>query len=557
MKKQKRTIHEVNYWESMADSMIALLLCILLVMLLLMMYLVRSDDNLVDDKLGYRYELYDDPDEGGGNHGYGRVDDKPGDNYHYDRDDDGDDGGGGNYGGGGSYGEKGEGEDDYAYEDPDPGAGEGEGLDRAAVFVQVMDGETQRTIKKEGITFELYDRDALLTVLNTYYPKRVSYKTYKTDNEGVFFLPERIVPETYYLNCLTSISGYDTGENTYFTIDQSYSWEDPFVVNVMLYPSKNSVEVHLKNNSDGKAITGAVFQVVAAENITTADGTLRYRENTVVDTITVDGSGVGRSKELYLGSYELRQVTVPEYYGKMEKEIPVTLKSRTATKQREKVEIFLSKTTVELTAVDALYDTIRLPNTQYALRSAEGALIKMYQTNDQGRFTITDLKKNTTYRLSQESAPKGYQKNPEERTFRVSGDGFINGAVQTQMQMESRILRMSISVQDQLFRNLVSDVHMALLDMDANVVRTWTTSGIEQTIEGLPAGEYQLVVGGNRDNAIQITLKDQAELQKVSVSRWTTLDIAAVVILIVVSAALVWLVIWLIKEKKKRKGSEL
>ena len=40
---------------------------------------------------------------------------------------------------------------DEEFEDPDPGAGEGDGSDRAAVFVQVMDGETNRTIKKDVV----------------------------------------------------------------------------------------------------------------------------------------------------------------------------------------------------------------------------------------------------------------------------------------------------------------------------------------------------------------------------------------------------------------------
>lgn len=549
MKKSNRKSTEVSYWESMADSMVALVLCILLVMMLLMLYLVRIDDNdMQDDRLGYSYEQYDDPDDGGGNHSYGKVDDEAGDAYERDDDD-----GGGGYGGGGG----GTGTDDFSYEDPDPGAGEGEGLDRAAVLVQVIDGETERTIKKAGITFELYNTDAVLQTLNTYYPKKISYKQYKTDENGVFYLPERLVLDTYYLHCLTVVPGYDTGDNCYFEIDQGYDWDDPFVVNVRLYPSKSVIELHLKDASDAVAISGAAFQVIAAENVTTADGTLRYQENSVVDNITIGADGTGRSKELYLGSYLLRQTGVPEYYGKIEQEEQVTLKARTAAKQQEVVNLYAEKTSVEITAVDELYDTVPLTNASFTLRTAAGTILQQFTTDTQGRFAISNLKKNTDYQLQQETAPEGYQKQLENLTFRVSSEGYIDGTVSTAMEVTNRTLRISVGVQDKLFRNFVSDVNLALMDAEGNIIKNWSTTGMEQVIEGLSSGEYKLIMGGNQDNAMTILVEDKAELQEFRLERWTTADIATLIVVSAVSAGLLVLLIWLLKNQKaKRKGSE-
>ena len=145
MKKQKQKRHydEVNYWESMADSMVGLLLCILLITLLLIMYLVRVPDNdYVDVAEGDNYESFQDEEPGGGNHAYGQNDDSEGDAWQQGNTDGTEEKGGGHSGGGG-----GEDDENYKYEDPDPGAGEGYGSDRAAVLVQVVDGETNRTIK--------------------------------------------------------------------------------------------------------------------------------------------------------------------------------------------------------------------------------------------------------------------------------------------------------------------------------------------------------------------------------------------------------------------------
>ena len=53
-------------------------------------------------------------------------------------------------------------------------------------------------------------------------------------------------------------------------------------------------------------LEGAVYEVRAAEDISTPDGTLRYSKGEVVDTITTSSDGFVKSKELYLGKYEVK-----------------------------------------------------------------------------------------------------------------------------------------------------------------------------------------------------------------------------------------------------------
>lgn len=60
-----------------------------------------------------------------------------------------------------------------------------------------------------------------------------------------------------------------------------------------------------------QALAGAVFEIAAAEDITTADGTVRHAASEVVDTITTDESGSAVSKELYPGKYTVREIQAP------------------------------------------------------------------------------------------------------------------------------------------------------------------------------------------------------------------------------------------------------
>ena len=63
-----------------------------------------------------------------------------------------------------------------------------------------------------------------------------------------------------------------------------------------------------------KGLAGAVYEITAAEDIITPDGTLRYAAGEVVDTVTTDETGLAESKPLYLGKYEVREITAPTGY---------------------------------------------------------------------------------------------------------------------------------------------------------------------------------------------------------------------------------------------------
>ncbi len=54
-------------------------------------------------------------------------------------------------------------------------------------------------------------------------------------------------------------------------------------------------------------LKGAVYEITAAEDIYTLDGTLRASKGEVVDTVTTGArNGTAVSKELYLGKYEVK-----------------------------------------------------------------------------------------------------------------------------------------------------------------------------------------------------------------------------------------------------------
>ena len=72
-----------------------------------------------------------------------------------------------------------------------------------------------------------------------------------------------------------------------------------------------------------KGLAGAAYEITAAEDIITPDGTLRYAKDTVVDTVITDESGNAASKPLYLGKYTVRETKAP--YGMVLNSTPKTV----------------------------------------------------------------------------------------------------------------------------------------------------------------------------------------------------------------------------------------
>ena len=61
-----------------------------------------------------------------------------------------------------------------------------------------------------------------------------------------------------------------------------------------------------------QGLAGARYEIRAAEDIYTPDGTLRASQWEYIDTVETGIDGIGISKELYLGKYQIAEVTAPD-----------------------------------------------------------------------------------------------------------------------------------------------------------------------------------------------------------------------------------------------------
>lgn len=536
MKKSRRKEDGgIDFWQPTSDMLTALIFMLLLIMLLLMLYLMRVPDE--QEEASYEmYEQEDDDDDG--RFAYEGLDDEEGDG---DGEDDDDGGGGGGDDGDGD----GEGDDEGDYPVPDDTM-------KAAVYVKVVDAETGQLIPQEGVNFELYRTNGALQILNTYYPVKISYREYETTERGIFYLPEKITEGDYYFRNLTAVEGYDMADDAYFEIYEPYDWPDPYVVTIPVSPCRNIIRVQMKDAASGVTITGGTFDVIAAEDIITGDGTVRYQRGEVVGQIVCDENGYGESEELYLGHYTVRQRDIPAYYAGQEEALLTAVEQKTDVEAPLR-ELLSDKTSITLRLTDELYTTRPLAGVTFQMTCDSQPGRTTLTTDSSGTIYVEDLEKNTEYRFTQVDAPENYTILEESYTVAVDAEGRMDGQSQTVIEAANRCLRVSVGVEDTLLGRQISGRSLALYDEDGRLLDEWTTGRTENVLEGLEEGSYYLVLDEDDARRYDFDVADESGVQSCSVRIWAVLDYMLLAACAAGAAGLVALAVFIVRRPRKKK----
>lgn len=196
----------------------------------------------------------------------------------------------------------------------------------ARLRVEKCDAETGNIIPMTGTGFQIKDLSTgEFVTQDIYYPNPETLDTFYVSDEGWLMLPEPLHTGDYELYEVAAPYGYVlSSEPVPLTIDGSEA-----VVTVTQYnmPQKGQLTITKTGEvfasvqeNDGlyqpvyevMGLPGAVYDVIADEDIYTGDGTLRAAKDTVVETLTTGEDGTAQSGLLYLGRYRLEERQAPE-----------------------------------------------------------------------------------------------------------------------------------------------------------------------------------------------------------------------------------------------------
>lgn len=197
-----------------------------------------------------------------------------------------------------------------------------------------VDAETGKVIPYAGAGFQLYRPDGSLITQTFTYPEVTTIDTFYTNDEGTLITPEKLeYGSGYSLVEVFAPYGYTLNrEPVYFDVTQDASTDEDGVTVIEVVKPNMAQKGVIKISKSGEAFSsvteadglyqpvfsvqglpGAVYEITAAEDIITPDGTTRYSKGEIVDTVTTDETGLSESKALYLGKYEIREIKAP--YG--------------------------------------------------------------------------------------------------------------------------------------------------------------------------------------------------------------------------------------------------
>ena len=203
-------------------------------------------------------------------------------------------------------------------------------------YVRIVkaDAETGKTIAYAGAEFEIYDSEGNKVSMTVTYPTLQVIDTFCTDSTGSLITPDVLPYGEYTLVEVTAPYGYVADSTPVpFTISEETAQTEQEIRIVRVVksdvPQKGRItvqktgEVFLTVTKQDNMYTpvftsgnlaGAVFEIRAAEDIMTADGTLRLKKGDLAATLTTDKNGYAESGELYLGKYTVTELTAPFGY---------------------------------------------------------------------------------------------------------------------------------------------------------------------------------------------------------------------------------------------------
>jgi uncharacterized surface anchored protein/cell wall-associated NlpC family hydrolase len=223
---------------------------------------------------------------------------------------------------------------------------------RSYIHVTKIDAETDKVIPYEGAGFKIYDGNGKLVNLGT----DILY----TNNEGYLITPDSLKYGEYTLVEVQAPIGYVLDSTPVpFTVNADNADEENAVNIIKVTKADSAQKGRISVSKRGdifKSVTatssayenkegeynetpttytpvfeesglgGAEFEVIAAEDIYTADGTLRASNGEIVADIITDKNGNAATEPLYLGKYIVREKAAPYGYvlNSEEKEVELT-----------------------------------------------------------------------------------------------------------------------------------------------------------------------------------------------------------------------------------------
>ena len=459
---------------------------------------------------------------------------------------------------------------------------------KAYIRMVKKDAESGNTICLSGVTFKIRNTDTDEYVEQKVGKDKVSEFT--TDDSGTITTPLKLKYGNYQVEEITAPDGYLISEEEFpFVVEKDGAVKveedsdgDP-VIEVVIEdtPVKGSISItkagevltgteydtivdrimsaidqedrSLDFIYEEQNLAGAVFQLIAAEDIYTPDHqkdengkrTLEMingvpaSAGAVVATLTTDENGEASIEDLPLGKYQVVEIEAPKGFVLCEEPFPVELTYKDDhtdvvygnadfVNERVKTKLSVIKTdgvtknpvegaTYGVFAKEDILDV----NGEVAVKA--DTMVDTAVTTASGQAIFAADLPLANYYVKEVESPEGYVMDDTVYDVDFTYKDPLTAVLEKEITVEETPIIVEVSKTDITTGKELKGATLEVIDSDGEVYASWVTDGKPHQLEAIPAGDYTLKetaspYGYLIANEVEFTVEETGEIQKVAMS---------------------------------------
>ncbi len=461
---------------------------------------------------------------------------------------------------------------------------------KAYIRIVKKDAENGNTILLPGVTFKIKNTDTDEYVEQKVGDKKISEFT--TDETGTITTPLQLKYGNYAVEEITAPEGYLITEESFplevttdgmLKVSEDIDGDPVIEVVIENQPVKGSISIKKsgevltsvaydtivdrilseltdENRSvdftyEEQPLAGAVFHIIAAEDIYTPDhqtdedgnrileviGGVPASQGAVVATLTTDEQGEASLDNLPLGKYQVVEVQPPSGFAICEEPQEVTLSYEDEHTEivygeagfvnaRIKPELSLIKTDGVSTypvagATYGIYTKEDIVSVSGEVLVKADDLVDTAVTDENGKAVFEADLPLGLYYVKEVESPAGYllDETVYDVDFSYTQEMAATPTVAKELEMKDTPIIVEVSKTDITTGKELPGATLEVIDSNGDVYASWKTDGKPYRLEAIPAGKYTLretaaPYGYLIANEVEFTVEETGEIQKVAMS---------------------------------------
>ncbi|EPS3570020.1 SpaA isopeptide-forming pilin-related protein [Listeria monocytogenes] len=306
----------------------------------------------------------------------------------------------------------------------------------SAIKVVKKDATTGKVIPAKGTQFQILDAMGNVIEQKVTYPTPMTISLFETASDGSFTMPYPLIAGDYFLQEVKAPTGYTlnaepipftvTGDVNEVTVEcENTPQMGKIVLDKFGETVDNDKTTTNKLVYKETLLPNTEYDVIAKNDIKTADGTPRAKKGEVVEHVKTDAKGHAETKKLFLGDYTLHETKAPVGYALgADKEVSLKYVAQEVKVTSTSVDLHnkLVKSDVVITKKGS--DGKKLAGVEFSLYDSHGKLIMTGTTDKNGQLTFKNVPYlSAGYSVKETKGIDGYKMDTTAQKVSIEKDG--------------------------------------------------------------------------------------------------------------------------------------